>query len=65
MSKYDLSLLIESKNDEQKELLLKLHPWIKDVIWLKNSDAHRLVDIKEGGDEFPLALFEKKWREYQ
>ena len=56
---------IEIKNDEQKELLLKLHPWIKDVIWLKNSDAHRLVDIKEGGDEFPLALFEKKWREYQ
>ena len=56
---------IEIKNDEQKKLLLKLHPWIKDVIWLKNSDAHRLVDIKEGGDEFPLALFEKKWREYR
>ncbi|MEA5018253.1 MAG: PHP domain-containing protein [Erysipelotrichaceae bacterium] len=38
---------VEIKNIQQKEILLANHKWLKDTIWLINSDAHQLKDINE------------------
>lgn len=38
---------IEVKNELQIKKILDTHPWIKETIWLYNSDAHNLVDINE------------------
>lgn len=38
---------VEIKNIQQKEILLENHKWLKDTIWLINSDAHQLKDINE------------------
>lgn len=50
--------MIEIKNDDQKDEILKLHPWIKDMVWVKNSDAHYLQDI----DTFEDDIDEEKWK---
>ncbi|MBQ2688588.1 MAG: PHP domain-containing protein [Solobacterium sp.] len=46
---------LEIKSPDQKERVLKMHPWIKEdsVIWLCDSDAHRLIDISEAVNELP------------
>lgn len=51
--------MIEVKNEKQKERIMKMHPWIKDVLWIKNSDAHYLQDI--GIYEYDLN--ENMWNE--
>ncbi len=38
---------LEIKKIEDKEAVLNRHPWIKDPIWLCNSDAHQLIDLHE------------------
>ena len=46
---------LEIKSPDQKERVLKMHPWIKEesTIWLCDSDAHRLIDISEAVNELP------------
>ncbi len=38
---------IEVKDDSQIKKIKSNHPWIKETIWLYNSDAHNLLDINE------------------
>lgn len=49
--------LIEIKNQDQKEWVQKMHPWLKEVLWVRNSDAHYLQDI----DLFEEDIDEEKW----
>lgn len=51
--------MIEIKNEDQKEKVKRMHPWIKDVLWVRNSDAHYLQDIDACEEE----LNEQKWNE--
>lgn len=54
---------IEVKSEEQRQLVLKLHPWIKDeeTVWFIDSDAHRLTDISEPDHWLRDSDFRKLW----
>ena len=54
--------MIEIKNEKQKEMVMKMHPWIKDVLWIKNSDAHYLQDIGIYEDEIDENKWNEMWR---
>lgn len=56
--------MIEIKNDEQKEKILAMHPWLKYVFWIKNSDAHYLEDIGCYEDEIDEQEFEALWSKW-
>ena len=56
--------MIEIKDEAQKERVLKMHPWIKDKIWIKNSDAHYLQDIGIYEDEIDMEVLNECWRKY-
>ncbi len=56
--------MIEIKNDKQKEMVLKMHPWIKDVLWIRNSDAHYLQDIGIYEDDLDEEKWNELWRKY-
>lgn len=45
---------IEVKDNLQIEKIKSKHPWIKDTMWLFNSDAHNLIDINEALYEINL-----------
>lgn len=49
---------VEINQKEQKEILLKDYPFLKDKIWLINSDAHHLWSIHEA--EYSLSDKEYK-----
>ena len=51
--------MAEVKSEAQKERVKKLHPWIGDIVWVRNSDAHYLQDI----DTFEDEIDEKKWED--
>lgn len=53
---------IEVRRVEEKEILMKMHPWITDTVWLINSDAHQLIDISERQHELTDETFQKLWR---
>lgn len=54
--------IIEIKNEKQKEMVMKMHPWIKDVLWIKNSDAHYLQDIGIYEDNIDEDEWNEMWR---
>lgn len=56
--------MIEIKNDEQKEKILAMHSWLKDVFWIKNSDAHYLEDIACNENEIDEHEFEALWSKW-
>lgn len=56
---------IEIKSEKQKEMILQIHPWIQNVFWLKNSDAHYLQDIGIYEDDVNQQLFEELWRKWK
>ena len=43
---------------------MKMHPWIKDVLWIKNSDAHYLQDIGMYEDNIDDKKWNEMWRKY-
>lgn len=54
--------MIEVKNEPQKEKVLRMHPWIQDPFWVRNSDAHYLQDIGIYEDEIDEKKFYDLWR---
>lgn len=54
--------IIEIKNEKQKEMVLKMHPWIQNVLWIKNSDAHYLQDIGIFEDDINEDEWNELWR---
>ena len=53
---------IEVRNQSDRIQIEALHPWIKDTVWLNNSDAHRLIDIHEAEFEISIEMFQRLWR---
>lgn len=54
---------LEIKSMEQKERILKMHPWIKKTHWFINSDAHQLIDISENENYISDEKFRSFWGE--
>ena len=54
---------LEVKTQEQRQRVLKMHPWIKDdqVMWFVDSDAHRLIDISEPENVITHGEIRKMW----
>lgn len=38
---------VEIRDGNQKTQLLKIHPYLQECVFIKNSDAHRLSDMNE------------------
>ena len=56
--------MIEVKNEQQKEKVMKMHPWIQDVLWIRNSDAHYLQDIDLFEENIDEEIWNQKWRKW-
>ncbi len=55
--------LIEVKNQAQKEMVQQLHPWLKEVLWIRNSDAHYLQDIDHFEEDIDIRMWKALWRD--
>lgn len=55
--------LIEVKNQAQKEMVQQLHPWLKEVLWIRNSDAHYLQDIDHFEEDIDIRKWKALWRD--
>lgn len=53
---------IEVRNKEQIQIVKQKYPYIKDTLFLINSDAHQLVDINEPTQEITEAKLNQIWR---
>lgn len=53
---------IEVKSDEQEEIVKKRAPYLKNVYFFRNSDAHQLIDIHEAIHSIDKDLFYSMWR---
>ena len=54
---------LEVKSLEQKQRVLKTHPWIKEdsTFWFIDSDAHRLIDMSEPENVITHDVIRKLW----
>lgn len=54
---------LEVKTFDQKERVMKSHPWIREgeTVWLIDSDAHRLTEISERENFMRDDTFMKLW----
>ena len=54
---------LEVKTLEQKQRVLKSHPWIKEdsTFWFIDSDAHRLIDMSEPENVITHDVIRKLW----
>ena len=54
---------LEIHSIEQKETVLKMHPWISEnkTDWFYNSDAHQLIDINEPIYEKTAEQWQRFW----
>ena len=53
---------IEVKSIVEKNKILQTHPWIKDTVWLFNSDAHYLTDINDAVNQISQEELNRLWR---
>lgn len=53
---------IEIRKEVERDIIMKMHPWIQDTVWLINSDAHRLIEISERQQLLLEEEFQKLWR---
>ena len=52
---------IEVKNEEEIKYLKKTHPYLKDHVFVNDSDAHRLSDISEREHMMSEKTYRKLW----
>lgn len=53
---------IEVSKDEHIQQLIEQFPYLKDTVWLRNSDAHRLDMINEPIHQIDTDIFYGLWR---
>lgn len=53
---------IEVKSDAQIKIVKERTPYLKDIPFFRNSDAHQLIDISEPIHSMTSVQFEKLWR---
>lgn len=53
---------IEVKSDEQIDIVKKRTPYLKNIPFFRNSDAHQLIDISEPIHSMTQTQFEELWR---
>lgn len=57
---------LEVKSPAQKAEVMKKNPWVrKDIIWLVDSDAHRLIDISEPVNDISEETVARLWGDLQ
>lgn len=54
---------LEIRKEEDKELVLHSHAWLKDPLWLISSDAHQLIDIAEAQHDLTEQQWQRLWGE--
>ncbi|MDR1795321.1 MAG: PHP domain-containing protein [Erysipelotrichaceae bacterium] len=53
---------MECRNLDQRKEIEASHPWLTDTLWLRNSDAHCLIQIGEEPHEISGAELERLWK---
>lgn len=53
---------IEVHSNEQIEMILSSHPWLKNPVFFISSDAHQLIDISEPEHFIEEKVWDELWR---